>query len=146
MSGRRILVVNGPNLNLLGRREPGIYGSGTHAELETLLRQAAAGAGCEVSVFQSNSEGALVDHIQTEAALATGLVINPGALTHYSYTLYDCLRGLTIPVVEVHLTNLHAREEAFRRQSVTAPAAIGIIAGLGFRGYLLAMEYLLGID
>ena len=146
MSPGRILVVNGPNLNLLGRREPDLYGGRTHADLAAELEAAAGRLGCEVSLYQSNSEGELVDHLQRHAPGARGVVFNPGALTHYSYALYDCLRSLSTPVVEVHLTNIHARPEAFRRQTVTGAAATGLISGLGFRGYLLAMEFLLGND
>jgi 3-dehydroquinate dehydratase-2 len=97
--------------------------------------------------FQSNSEGAILDFIQREAAGASGMVINPGALTHYSYALYDCLRAVApLPVVEVHISNLHARAEGFRTRDVTAPAAVGVIQGLGPRGYLMALEYLVDRD
>jgi 3-dehydroquinate dehydratase-2 len=145
---RRLLVVNGPNLNLLGAREPEVYGTTTLPEIETMIRERASRLGCEVTCFQSNSEGVLLDFLQREAAGAAGLVLNPAALTHYSYALYDCLKALPIPVVEVHLSNLHARaeRERFRSRSVTAPAAVGVITGLGPQGYLLAMEYLLDRD
>lgn len=145
---KRILVVNGPNLNLLGAREPDVYGSTTLAEIESMLEERAAAAGHEVLCFQSNWEGAILDFLQREAAAAAGVVLNPGALTHYSIALYDCLRALSAPVVEVHLSNLHARaqKEGFRAQDVTAPAAIGVITGLGPQGYLFALDYLLGGD
>ena len=143
---RRVLVVNGPNLNLLGGREPDVYGTTTLGDIEALLRRSAAALGCEVVCFQSNSEGAILDFLQREAPGASGIVINPGALTHYSYALYDCLRALAAPAVEVHLSNLHARVEDFRTRDVTAPAAIGVIQGLGPRGYLMAMEYLVDRD
>ena len=145
---KRLLVVNGPNLNMLGTREPEVYGTTTLADIETSVRGRAADLGCEVTCFQSNSEGALLDFLQREAPGSSGIVLNPAAFTHYSYALYDCLRALRIPVVEVHLSNLHARaeRERFRSRSVTAPAAAGVITGLGPKGYLLAMEYLLDRD
>ncbi|HEY4027182.1 MAG TPA: type II 3-dehydroquinate dehydratase [Candidatus Dormibacteraeota bacterium] len=139
---KRLLVVNGPNLNLLGAREPDVYGTTTLADIETMIRRRAADLGCEVTCFQSNSEGAILDFLQREAPAASGIVLNPGALTHYSYALYDCLRSLGPPVVEVHLSNLHARAEGFRTQDVTAAAAVGVIQGLGPRGYLMAMDFL----
>ncbi len=143
---KRLLIVNGPNLNLLGTREPSVYGTSTLAEIEAMLRARAAELGCEVVFFQSNSEGELLDFIQREAPTATGIVLNPGALTHYSYALYDCLRAVRTPAVEVHLSNLHARQESFRSKDVTAAAAVGVIQGLGARGYVLAMEYLVDRD
>src|SRR5437868_13635040 len=120
---KRVLLVNGPNLNLLGAREPDVYGTTTLAAIEDLVRRRAAELGCEVRCFQSNSEGAILDFLQREAPGAAGIVINPGALTHYGYSLYDCLRALHAPAVEVHISNLHAREEAFRTRDVTAAAA-----------------------
>jgi 3-dehydroquinate dehydratase-2 len=138
---KRIVVVNGPNLNLLGKREPKIYGTRTHADLVKTLRAKARELDVTVSVFQSNDEGEIIDHLQKEAPGALGIVINPGALSHYSLALYDCLQALAVPTVEVHLSNIHAREE-FRSKSVTARAARGVIMGLGFDGYGLALEYL----
>jgi 3-dehydroquinate dehydratase-2 len=138
---KRIVVVNGPNLNLLGKREPQIYGTRTHADLVKTLRAKARELDVTVSVFQSNDEGEIIDHLQKEAPGALGIVINPGALSHYSLALYDCLQALAVPTVEVHLSNIHAREE-FRSKSVTARAARGVIMGLGFDGYGLALEYL----
>jgi 3-dehydroquinate dehydratase-2 len=143
---KRLLVVNGPNLNLLGAREPEIYGRATLADIEAMVARRAAELGCEVTCYQSNSEGAILDFIQREAPAASGMVINPGALTHYSYALYDCLRATALPVVEVHISNLHSRAEGFRTRDVTAPAAVGVIQGLGPRGYLMAMEYLVDRD
>jgi 3-dehydroquinate dehydratase-2 len=143
---KRLLVVNGPNLNLLGSREPEVYGTTTLADIEAMVRRRASELGCEVTCFQSNSEGAIIDFLQSEARGASGIVLNPGALTHYSFALYDCLRALRAPVIEVHISNLHARAESFRTRDVTAPAAVGVIQGLGPRGYLMAMEYLVDRD
>lgn len=138
---KKIVVVNGPNLDRLGTREPDIYGTQTLADLERLVRERGRQLGAEVSFFQSNHEGELIDFLQREAPGSLGVVINPAAFSHYSLALYDCLQALAVPVVEVHLSNIHAREE-FRSRSVTARAAKGLIAGLGFKGYELAMEYL----
>ena len=138
---KRIVIVNGPNLNLLGKREPHIYGTRSLAELVKTVRAKARKLGVEVSVFQSNHEGELIDFLQKEAPGSIGSVINPGALSHYSLALFDCLQSLVVPTVEVHLSNIHAREE-FRSKSVTGRAAKGVITGLGFTGYLLAMDYL----
>lgn len=143
---KRLLIVNGPNLNLLGTREPDVYGTTTLEEIEAMVRRRAPELSCEAVCFQSNSEGALLDFLHREAPAASGIVLNPGALTHYSYALYDCLRALRTPVVEVHLSNLHARRDSFRTQDVTAAAAVGVIQGLGPRGYLMAMEYLVDRD
>ena len=143
---KRFLIVNGPNLNLLGSREPHIYGKTTLAEIETMVANRGRELGCEVVCFQSNSEGAIIDFLHKEAPESAGVVLNPGALTHSSYPLYDCLRGLGVPVVEVHISNLHARAESFRTQDVTAAAAVGVIQGLGPRGYVMAMEYLVDRD
>ncbi len=138
---KRIVVVNGPNLNLLGRREPEVYGTRSMADLVKTVRAKARALGVQVSVFQSNHEGELIDFLHKEAPGSLGIVINPGALSHYSLALYDCLQALAVPAVEVHISNIHAREE-FRSRSVTARAARGVITGLGFTGYELAMEYL----
>ncbi len=141
MSMSKIVIVNGPNLNLLGKREPEIYGTRSLADLNDMVRARAAELHVEVSFFQSNSEGEIIDFLQAEAPGSAGVIINPGALSHYSLALYDCLRALSLPVVEVHLSNIHAREK-FRSKSVTARAARGVITGLGFDGYKLALEYL----
>jgi len=138
---KKIVVVNGPNLNLLGKREPHIYGTRSHADLVKEVRAKARQLGVTVSVFQSNHEGEIIDFLQKEAPGAIGIVINPGALSHYSLALFDCLQALEVPTVEVHLSNIHAREE-FRSKSVTARAARGVITGLGFAGYGLGMDYL----
>ena len=138
---KRIVIVNGPNLNLLGKREPMVYGTRSHADLIKTVRAKARELGVTVSVFQSNHEGEIIDFLHKEGPGALGIVINPGALSHYSLALYDCLQALEVPTVEVHLSNIHAREE-FRSKSVTARAAKGVITGLGFEGYGLAMEFL----
>ena len=136
-----ILVVNGPNLNLLGRREPAVYGAATLADVERAVRERAAELGAEVDFFQSNSEGGLIDYLQAHAPEAAGVILNGGGYTHTSVALRDCIAALSVPVVEVHISNIHAREE-FRRTSLTAPVARGIISGLGPRGYVLALDYL----
>ncbi|HXM72088.1 MAG TPA: type II 3-dehydroquinate dehydratase [Candidatus Dormibacteraeota bacterium] len=141
---KRIVIVNGPNLNLLGKREPHIYGTRSHADLVKTIRAKARALGVTVSILQSNHEGEIIDFLQKEAPGAIGIVINPGALSHYSLALYDCLQALEVPTVEVHLSNIHSREE-FRSKSVTARAARGVITGLGFEGYGLGMEYLAGL-
>ena len=140
---KRVLVANGPNLNLLGKREPEVYGTQTLADIEAAVRARAAELGCEIEFFQSNHEGGLIDWLHEHAPGAGGVIVNPGAFSHYSYALYDCLRWVPAPVVEVHLSNLYARPEEFRRRSVTAAAAKGLISGLGARGYVLALEYLI---
>ncbi len=139
MAPKKILVVHGPNLNLLGKREPEIYGSDTLEEIDAMIREKAAGLGLAVETFQSNHEGALIDRIQS--AECSAIVINPGALTHTSIALLDALLAVDLPVIEIHLSNIH-RRESFRQNSYTARAATGIIAGLGTRGYLLALEAL----
>lgn len=137
-----ILLINGPNLNLLGMREPGLYGSTTLASIvEDLVANAAAGEpALEVVAFQSNHEGALLDVVHEHALTASGIIINAGALTHYSYALRDALSAVKIPAVEVHITNIHARE-TFRHKSVIAPVVAGQIAGFGTDGYHLALEW-----
>ena len=138
---KSILVIHGPNLNRLGRREPEIYGRHTLADIDAELVQAGNALGVDVQTFQSNHEGELVDRIQQAAEEVDGLIINPAAYTHTSVALRDALLMLDIPVIEVHLSDIY-RREAFRHHSMTAPAATGQIAGLGKNGYLLAMEAL----
>ncbi|MDF1579440.1 MAG: type II 3-dehydroquinate dehydratase [Desulfuromonadales bacterium] len=139
----KILVLHGPNLNLLGTREPDIYGSRTLAEIDSELTAYAAECSVEVEIHQSNHEGILVDLIQAAAAAnISGLIINPGAYTHTSIALRDAIVGTGIPAVEVHLSNIHARE-SFRGKSFIAPVAVGQISGFGARGYRLALDGLL---
>ncbi|MEE9490853.1 MAG: type II 3-dehydroquinate dehydratase [Dehalococcoidia bacterium] len=135
----KILVVHGPNLNMLGSRQVAVYGDKTLDEIDSLLQKMARELGVELETLQSNHEGALVDFIQEKSPEATGIIINPGALTHYGLSLRDALADTSLPIIEVHLSNIHAREE-FRQQSVIAPIARGQISGLGWRGYIAALE------
>ncbi|MDQ3045784.1 MAG: type II 3-dehydroquinate dehydratase [Chloroflexota bacterium] len=139
---RSILVINGPNINLLGCREPDLYGSESLSEVIASLKRLAAeaGEGWEIVDFQSNHEGHLIDAIQTRGPEAYGMIVNPGGLTHSSVALRDALAAVRKPVIEVHVTNIHARE-SFRRRSLTAPIALGQIVGLGTEGYRLALNY-----
>jgi 3-dehydroquinate dehydratase-2 len=140
----KILVIHGPNLNMLGRREPEVYGSVTLDEINAALQERAAASGITLIAMQSNHEGALIDFLQAEGWDADGIIINPGALTHYGLALRDALAMLKAPIVEVHLSNVY-RREPFRHTSVVAPVATGQIAGLGWRGYLLALEWVVGV-
>jgi 3-dehydroquinate dehydratase-2 len=137
----KVLVLNGPNLGTLGRREPEVYGTKSLADLETMLSSRAKELGIDLRCRQSNHEGQLIDWIETEGAASDAIIINPGALSHYSMALADALRGSGKPVVEVHISNVFAREPE-RHRMVTAAAAKGLISGLGFDGYLAALDYL----
>ncbi len=142
-----ILILNGPNLNLLGLREPAVYGSATLADVEALCRDTAAKHGCTVECLQSNHEGVLLDTLQAagqrvKAGELVGVVFNPGAFTHTSVALHDAIKGAEVPVIEIHISNVHAREP-FRHHSYVSPAAAGIVVGFGIHGYAIAIEGLL---
>ncbi len=140
----RVLVLHGPNLNLLGTREPEVYGTDTLADIDFRLKAAASEAGANLSSFQSNAEGALIDRIHEARKDGTDFIlINPGAFTHTSIALRDALIGVAIPFIEVHLSNVHAREP-FRRHSYLSDVAVGVICGLGAKGYELALSAALG--
>jgi 3-dehydroquinate dehydratase II len=140
----KLLLIHGPNLNLLGWREPGIYGTVGFDEINTRMKRIAEENGCELRAFQSNSEGALVDSIQEARNWADGIVINPGAYAHYSIAIRDALSAVKLPTIEVHLSNVHAREE-FRHRLVLSPVCVGVICGLGWRSYQHGLTALIEI-
>jgi 3-dehydroquinate dehydratase-2 len=141
----KVLVLNGPNLGTLGKREPEVYGTQTLADLEKLLTERARELDFELSFLQSNHEGQLIDWIEKEGVASDAIIINPGALSHYSLALADALRGSGKPVVEVHISNVFARDPE-RHRMVTAASAKGVISGLGFEGYLAALDYLASLS
>lgn len=135
----KILVINGPNLNMLGKREPHIYGNATLKDLENLIKDTFKDK-IYIEFFQSNHEGDIIDRLHESNDTFDGVVINPGAFTHYSYAIYDAIKSININCVEVHISNIHQRQEEFRKKSVTAGACIGQISGFGFYGYILAIN------
>ena len=141
----RLLVIHGPNLNLLGTREPEIYGTQTLEDIDRAIEADAGSLGVSVRIVQSNHEGAIIDALHEARTQADAVIINPGAYTHYSYAIADAIAAIGIPVIEVHLTNIFARE-AFRRTSVVAPVCVGSIAGFGADSYRLAMRAALAVN
>ncbi len=135
----KLCVIHGPNLNLLGAREPDIYGTGTYDEMNRRIKEQAKVVDVEVRIFQSNSEGEIIDMIHQASDWSDGIVINPGAYTHYSYAIRDALAAVRLPIAEVHLSNVHGRED-WRRESVISPVSTGQIIGFGINGYLLALS------
>ena len=143
---KRICIINGPNLDRLGKREPSIYGDQTLTDLENLLTEEANRLGIDIQFYQSNHEGFIIDKIgELSDSEIFGLIINPGALTHTSLSLRDALAGSDLPTIEVHISNIYQREE-IRRHSMTAEACIAVISGLGFEGYVAALRYLAKLD
>ena len=142
---KRILVIHGPNLNLLGEREPGVYGSTSFAELNNMIQDRAEKLGMECEIFQSNHEGAIIDRLHAARKDFDGVIINAGAYTHYSYAIHDAIHDIRIPVIEVHISNIHARE-GFRSKSVISPVCKGTIAGFGEKSYMMALFYALNMD
>jgi len=138
----RFLIINGPNLNLLGKREPGIYGDQTYEALCAMIKEHAEKNNSTADFFQSNHEGAIIDAIHEADGVYDAIVINPAAYTHYSYAILDALKAVSVPAYEVHISNIDQRE-SFRAVSVTAPACVGQLYGHGFGGYLMAMDYFL---
>lgn len=137
----KILIINGPNLNLLGEREPGIYGGQSYSALSDLIMDKADRLGVKCEIFQSNHEGAIIDKLHSARKSFDGVVLNAGAYTHYSYAIRDAIAAIKIPVIEVHISNVFARDE-FRKNSVIAPVCKGSISGFGFGSYLMAIDAL----
>ena len=143
---KRIVIINGPNLDRLGIREPDIYGDQTLTDLENLLTEEAESLGVQVQFYQSNNEGFIIDEIgEYSDSEVFGLILNPGALTHTSLALRDAIAGSDLPAIEVHISNIYRRED-IRQHSLTAPACIGVISGLGFDGYVAALRHLANLD
>ena len=143
---KRIVIINGPNLDRLGIREPDIYGDQTLTDLENLLTEEAESLGVQVQFYQSNHEGFIIDEIgEYSDSEVFGIILNPGALTHTSLALRDAIAGSDLPAIEVHISNIYRRED-IRQHSLTAPACIGVISGLGFDGYVAALRYLANLD
>ena len=140
----KFMVINGPNLNLLGKRDKSIYGEITLAQIESKIAEKAKESSTDVIFFQSNHEGSIVDFIQEHANECSGILINPGALTHYGLSIREALADVRLPTIEIHLSNIHAREE-WRHKSVIAPVCNGQISGLGSNGYILALEHLISL-
>ena len=141
----KFLIINGPNLNLLGQREPGIYGEENYQSLCQRLKDYAQARNSTAAFLQSNHEGVIIDAIHAAQGKFDAIILNPGAYTHYSYAILDALKAVSVPAVEVHISNVHRREE-FRHRSVTAPACVGQICGLGLYGYEAAMGYFLAAN
>jgi 3-dehydroquinate dehydratase-2 len=141
----RILLINGPNLNMLGTREPEVYGHDTLDDIVARVESMAQELGAEVTALQSNHEGAIVDFIQANQATADGIIINPGAFGHYSYAIRDAISGSNLPAVEVHISNVHARER-FRERMVLSGVCKGVVTGFGWRGYLYALDLLVSMS
>ncbi|MBO5727585.1 MAG: type II 3-dehydroquinate dehydratase [Oscillospiraceae bacterium] len=138
----KFLIINGPNLNLLGKREPGIYGEQSYDALCAMIREHAEKNASRADFFQSNHEGAIIDAIHAADGVYDAIIINPAAYTHYSYAMLDALKAVSVPAYEVHISHIDQRE-SFRAVSVTAPACVGQLYGHGFAGYLMAMDYFL---
>ena len=136
---KKICLIHGPNINFTGIREKGVYGTLTYDQINEKIREKADELGLEVEIFQSNHEGAIIDKIQECYTKADGIVINPGAYTHYSYAIRDALASVDMPVIEIHMSNINKREQ-FRHTSVTVPVCVGQLCGFGWHGYLLALE------
>ena len=142
---QKVLVIHGPNLNVLGKRNKAIYGNKTLKEINSLIEDRARELNIQVTMHQSNQEGELVDFVQAHAAQSDSIIVNPGALTHYGLSLRDALEDTGLPIIEVHLSNIHAREP-FRRRSVIAGVAKGQVSGLGWYGYVAALEHLVDLE
>ena len=136
---KKICLIHGPNINFTGIREKGVYGTLTFDEINEEIRKKAEELSLDVEIFQSNHEGAIIDKIQECFSSKDGIVINPGAYTHYSYAIRDALASVDMPVIEIHMSNIHKREQ-FRHTSVTVPVCVGQLCGFGWKGYLLALE------